>query len=43
MGKLLMSEFGHTVRIGTHKIYRDQVVKAGLLFYPLGGDPVKLR
>ena len=42
MGKKLKADFGHTVRIATHALYRDKVINAGLLFYPLGGDPIKL-
>ena len=30
------------VRVATHACYRGMVEKAGLLFYPLAGDPVKL-
>jgi len=30
---------GHRVRIGTHDMFRDFVVKNGLEFYPIGGDP----
>jgi hypothetical protein len=39
---LKLKEAGHTVRIGTHAMYRKTVTSAGLLFYPLAGDPVKL-
>jgi len=41
LGKRLKLE-GHRVRIGTHAMYRNMVTDAGLLFYPLAGDPVKL-
>jgi len=41
MGKKLKAA-GHTVRIATHTMYRQDVMKNDLLFYPLGGDPVML-
>lgn len=30
------------MRLATHDMYKDIVHKAGLSFYPLGGDPKKL-
>ena len=33
---------GHTVRLATHALYRHDVVKEGLKYYPLAGDPRKL-
>ena len=34
-----VQEFGHRVRIATHKDYREFVSRYDLEFYPLGGDP----
>lgn len=39
---LALKELGHDVRIGTHAEYREIVIKEGLRYYPLGGDPRKL-
>jgi sterol 3beta-glucosyltransferase len=41
IGKQL-AEDGHRVRVATHQPMRQTVESAGLEFYPLGGDPVKL-
>lgn len=38
IGKRLQ-EHGHRVRLATHSNFEDFVLKAGLEFYPLGGDP----
>ncbi|WJX77452.1 sterol 3beta-glucosyltransferase [Trifolium repens] len=38
IGKRLQAD-GHRVRLATHKNFEDFVLKAGLEFYPLGGDP----
>jgi len=32
-------EYGHRVRIASHKVYREFVVMFDLEFYPIGGDP----
>jgi hypothetical protein len=37
-----LKEQGHDVRIGTHLEYRAVVMREGLKFYPLAGDPRKL-
>ena len=39
---LALKDKGHDVRIGTHKDYRELVMKQGLKYYPLAGDPRKL-
>mmetsp|Transcript_39814 Transcript_39814/g.88504 ORF Transcript_39814/g.88504 Transcript_39814/m.88504 type:complete len:1166 (+) Transcript_39814:378-3875(+) len=36
---LKLKEYGHRVRIASHKVYREFVTGFGLEFYPLGGDP----
>lgn len=33
---------GHRVRVATHDVFADFVQKAGLEFYPVGGDPAAL-
>ncbi|KAF2194212.1 glycosyltransferase family 1 protein, partial [Zopfia rhizophila CBS 207.26] len=33
---------GHRVRLATHNVFDDFVRKAGLEFYPIGGDPAEL-
>ncbi|KAI5082764.1 hypothetical protein GOP47_0002507 [Adiantum capillus-veneris] len=38
IGKRLQ-EHGHRVRLATHSNFQEFVLKAGLEFYPLGGDP----
>eukprot|EP00249_Psilotum_nudum_P023854 c29007_g1_i1 orf=138-1946(-) len=34
-----LQEYGHRVRLATHTNFDDFVMKAGLEFFPLGGDP----
>jgi len=41
LGQELRS-YGHRVRIATHSVFKDFVQKAGLEFYPIGGDPAEL-
>lgn len=41
LGKHLQGD-GHRVRLATHGVYRSIVMKHGLEFYPLGGDPKEL-
>ena len=36
---LMSQEYGHRVRLATHSNFEDFVLRAGLEFYPLGGDP----
>ncbi|KAJ0963636.1 hypothetical protein J5N97_028758 [Dioscorea zingiberensis] len=38
IGKRLQ-DYGHRVRLATHKNFKEFVLTAGLEFYPLGGDP----
>lgn len=37
-----LQEYGHRVRLASHKVYRSFVTQYGLEFFPLGGDPVLL-
>jgi sterol 3beta-glucosyltransferase len=41
LGRELSSQ-GHRVRIATHDVFGDFVTKAGLEFFPIGGDPSSL-
>ncbi|KAK9140710.1 hypothetical protein Scep_010391 [Stephania cephalantha] len=41
IGKRLQ-DYGHRVRLATHKNFKEFVLTAGLEFYPLGGDPKAL-
>lgn len=41
IGKRLVQD-GHRVRIGSHAMYRSNVMEEGLEFYPLAGDPQEL-
>ena len=34
-----LQEYGHRVRLASHRVYREFVTGFGLEFYPLGGDP----
>ena len=35
----ILQEYGHRIRVATHKDYRKFVTDYELEFYPLGGDP----
>lgn len=37
-----LQKHGHRVRLATHDVFDDFVRKAGLEFYPIGGDPNEL-
>jgi len=37
-----LQRHGHRVRVATHDVFADFVQKAGLEFYPAGGDPAAL-
>ncbi|QRV72095.1 glycosyltransferase family 1 protein [Ceratobasidium sp. AG-Ba] len=37
-----LQEYGHTVRLSTHEIFRELVKSAGLRFSSIGGDPHEL-
>ncbi|EEY18375.1 conserved hypothetical protein [Verticillium alfalfae VaMs.102] len=37
-----LQRYGHRVRLATHDIFEDFVRKAGIEFYPIGGDPAEL-
>jgi hypothetical protein len=37
-----LQESGHRVRLATHNVFEGFVTKAGLEFYPIGGDPAEL-
>ena len=39
---LELKRHGHRVRLATHTAFRDMVLRHGLEFYPLGGDPQTL-
>ena len=42
LGCELQQQHGHRVRLATHAVFEDFVRKAGLEFYPIGGDPADL-
>ena len=42
LGTELQKQHGHRIRIATHATFEDFVRKAGLEFYPIGGDPAEL-
>ncbi|KAH6677700.1 hypothetical protein B0J14DRAFT_536407 [Halenospora varia] len=37
-----LQKYGHRVRIATHNTFEEFVLKHGLEFYPIGGDPEEL-
>lgn len=37
-----LQRHGHRVRLATHDTFADFVLKSGLEFYPIGGDPAEL-
>ncbi|KAF2182922.1 glycosyltransferase family 1 protein [Zopfia rhizophila CBS 207.26] len=37
-----LHRYGHRVRLATHDVFADFVRRAGLGFYPIGGDPEEL-
>ncbi|THX37818.1 UDP-Glycosyltransferase/glycogen phosphorylase [Aureobasidium pullulans] len=37
-----LQKYGHRVRLATHDMFANFVRKAGLEFYPIGGDPASL-
>lgn len=37
-----LQNFGHRIRLATHDVFGDFVKKAGLEFFPIGGDPEQL-
>lgn len=37
-----LQKYGHRVRLATHNVFQDFVTKAGLEFFPIGGDPEEL-
>ncbi|KIL85261.1 hypothetical protein FAVG1_11691 [Fusarium avenaceum] len=37
-----LQRHGHRVRLATHDTFADFVLKSGLEFYPIGGDPTEL-
>lgn len=41
LGKALQ-QHGHRIRLATHLQFRDDVTKAGLEFFNIGGDPTEL-
>ncbi|KAJ7176591.1 UDP-glucose,sterol transferase [Mycena filopes] len=37
-----LQKHGHRVRLATHNVFEDFVIKSGLDFFPIGGDPAAL-